>query len=212
MRATIPGTAEERALQEINSNIQRENEAAVARNQEAGKKGPSLRKGTRHQLKPKQFFKQEEFLYKEGKGISGLWYAENILKKHVFPYYNSVREHNPASRVYLVQDNVHLHSLGMRYCAPEIEAQRIRVAPHSRYSPDLHPIKLCFGKLERFLDGYEVHSSSKEAKQMASKYIQDIWEHNKKMRQFMADHLHPTYFLNVAEKCIQAGGGNNFNR
>src|SRR4051812_46589567 len=99
--------------------------------------------------------------------MSGLWYAENILKKHVFPYYNSVREHNPGSRVYLVQDNVHLYSLGMRYCAPEIEAQRIDVAPHSPNSPNLHPIELCFGELERFLDGYEVHSSSKEAKQMA---------------------------------------------
>ncbi|KAF2463930.1 uncharacterized protein BDR25DRAFT_362211 [Lindgomyces ingoldianus] len=192
LQATIPDTAEERALREINSNIQRENVAAVARNRETGKKGPSLRKGTRHQLKPEQFFKQEEFLYKEVKGISGLWYAESILKKHLFPYYNSVREHNPGKRVYLVQDNVHLHSLGMRYCAPEIEAQQILVAPHPTNSPDLHLIELCFGELGRRLNGLKVQSSGKEAKEMATRYIQEIWQHDEEMRQFMADHLHPT--------------------
>ena len=182
LQATIPGTAEERALREINSNIQRENEAAIARNREAGKKGASLRKGTRYPLKPQQFFKQEEFLYKEGKGMSGLWYAENILKKYVFPYYNSVREHNPGSRIYLVQDNVHLHHLGMRYCAPEIEAQRIDLAPHPPNSPDLHQIELCFGELERRLDGLKVQSSSKGAKEIATKYIQQIWQHDEEMR------------------------------
>ena len=210
VQATIPGTAEERALREINSNLQRENKAAIARNREAGKKGASLRKGTHYQLKPEQFFKQEEFLYKEGKGMSGLWYAENILKKHLFPYYNSVREHNPGKRIYLIQDNVHLHGLGMRYCAPEIEAQQIHVAPLSPNSPDLHLIELCFGELVRRLDGFKVQSRSKEAKQMAIKHIQEIWQHDEEMRQFMADHLHPTAWVEVAEKCKVANGDNNF--
>ncbi|KAF1972278.1 hypothetical protein BU23DRAFT_165190 [Bimuria novae-zelandiae CBS 107.79] len=99
--------------------------------------------------------------------MSGLWYAENILKDYVFPYYCSVRDHNPGAYVYLVQDNVYLHGLGLRYCAPEIEQYSIKFAPQPPNSPDLHLIERCFGRLEGFLDGFEVPSSSRASRQMA---------------------------------------------
>ena len=52
--------------------------------------------------------------------MSGLWYAKHVLKDLLFPYYKAICDNNPGCRVYLVQDNVYLHSLGMRYCAPKI--------------------------------------------------------------------------------------------
>jgi hypothetical protein len=45
---------------------------------------------------------------------------------------------------------------------------------------------------------------------MAKDYIKDIWQHNKDMRRYMAEKLHPLYFVEVAEKCLKAGGNNNF--
>ena len=58
-RATVAGTAEETALREVNGNIKKQNKEALARNRAEGKKGGALRKGTKHELTPEQFFKQE---------------------------------------------------------------------------------------------------------------------------------------------------------
>jgi len=197
-------------LAEINANIQQDNKEAVERNRADGRKGAALTKGTKRPKTAKNFFKEEEFVYKAGKGMSGLWYAESILKDYVFPYYCSVRDHNPTAYVYLVQDNVYLHGLGLRYCAPEIEQYSIKFAPQPPNSPDLHPIERCFGRLEAFLDGFDVPSGSKSSKQMAKDYIKDIWQHNENMRRYMAEKLHPQYFIEVADKCLEAGGNNNF--
>jgi hypothetical protein len=142
--------------------------------------------------------------------MSGLWYAENILKAHVFPYYEAIRRNNPSCRVYLVQDNVYLHGLGLRYCALEIEEKGILLAPHLPNSPDLHPIERCFGCLEGFLGDYEVDSSSKAAKQVAKDHVQWIWQRDQEMRRFMEEHLDPEYFVEVADKCLDHDGNNNF--
>ena len=86
--------------------------------------------------------------------MSGLWYAERVLKAELFLYYCAVRDRNPNAQVYLVQDNVYLHGLGLRYCAPEIQELGIKFAPHPPNSPDLHLIERCFGRLSRFLEDY----------------------------------------------------------
>ena len=128
----------------------------------------------------------------------------------MFPYYEAIRRNNPGCRVYLVQDNVYLHGLGIRYCAPEIKEKGILFAPHSPNSPDLHPIKRYFRRLEGFLDSFKVLSGGRESRQMAKDYIKEIWQHNKDMRRYMAEKLHPDYFFEVADKCLDAGGDNNF--
>ena len=209
-RATVAGTQEERALQELNNNIRQNNTQVIAANKAANKKGGSLRKGTQRLKTVEQFFPEEEFVYKSGKGMNGIWYAERILKDHVFPYYCAVRDHNPDSEVYLVQDNVYLHTLGLRYCAPEIEELKIKFAPQSTNSPDLHPIEVCFGRLEGFLWDYEVTGSSKKAKADAEEFIRSVWQEDETMRQYMAEHLHPQYFYNTAQACKQAKYQNNF--
>jgi hypothetical protein len=85
-------------------------------------------------LTPQDFFKYEDFIYESGKDMNGIWYAERVLKDLLFPYYEAVRENNPGAQVFLVQDNVYLHALGLRYCAPEIKEKDIRFAPHSSNS------------------------------------------------------------------------------
>lgn len=146
----VEGSFEHQQLRELNSNIVRDNRQAIERNKVQGLRGGGLRKGVKRLATPKSLFKTEEFVYKSGKGMSGIWYAEEILKRHLFPYYIAVRESNPDAYIYLVQDNVYLHSLGMRYCQPEVEALRIKSAHHPPNSPDLHPIEPCFGRLEGF--------------------------------------------------------------
>ena len=77
-------------------------------------------------------------------------------------------------------------------------------------SPDLHLIERCFGRLEAFLGDYDCNSSSKQAKQMAKEHIKVIWQQDEEMRRFMEEHLDPEYFIKVADKCLKAGGNNNF--
>jgi hypothetical protein len=113
-RAEVPGTQEERALRELNQNILHRNEAAKAANRAAGKKGAALCTGCKNLLTVNKFFKYEDFQYKSGKGMNGIWYAERVLKDILFPYYTAVRDNNPGAQVYLVQDNVSLHGLGLR--------------------------------------------------------------------------------------------------
>jgi hypothetical protein len=45
---------------------------------------------------------------------------------------------------------------------------------------------------------------------MAKDYIKEIWQHDADMRRYMAEKLHPQYFIEVAHKCLDAGGNNNF--
>jgi hypothetical protein len=109
-----------------------------------------------------------------------------------------------------VQDNVYLHGLRLRYCAPEIKEKDILLALHSLNSPDLHPIERCFGRLEGFLGDYKATSSSKAAKRMAKDHVQWVWQRDQEMRRFMEEHLNPKYFVQVANKCLEHGGNNNF--
>jgi hypothetical protein len=60
------------------------------------------------------------------------------------------------------------------------------------------------------LASYECLSSSKEAKKAAEQYIKEVWQGDETLRQYMAEKLHPTYFMRVAELCEDAGGQNNF--
>ncbi|KAF1357643.1 hypothetical protein EJ07DRAFT_157637 [Lizonia empirigonia] len=209
-RAEVAGTQEERALREINQNITRNNKVAKAANKAAGVKGGAIRKGVKYPVTPAKFFKYKDFIYKSGKGMNGIWYAERVLKDVLFPYYEAVRASNPGAQVFLVQDNVYLHGLGLRYCAPKIEKKDIRFAPHSPNSPDLHPIERCFGRLEGFLGDYEVKSASKQAKADAVAFVQSIWQEDETMRQYMAHQLHPDHFRDVANACKAAGYSNNF--
>ena len=107
--------------------------------------------------------------------MNGIWYAERVLKDVVFPYYEAVRANNPCTQVFLVQDNVYLHGLGLRYCAPKIEEKDIRFALYSLNLPDQHLIERCFRRLEGFLEDYEVKSASKQAKSNAVAFVQAIW-------------------------------------
>jgi hypothetical protein len=173
-------------------------------------KGGALCKGVKNPVTPAKFFKYEDFIYKSEKGMNGIWYAERVLKGVLFPYYEAVRANNPGAQVFLVQDNVYLHGLGLRYCAPEIEEKDIRFAPHSPNSPDLHLIERCFSRLEGFLGDYEVKSASKQAKADAVAFVQSIWQEDEMMRQYMAHQLHPDHFRDVANACKLAGYSNNF--
>jgi transposase len=209
-RATVVGTTEYNALREININIATNNKRAIEQNQAEGRTGAALRRGTKRPKTVDNFFKYDDFVHQAGKGMNGIWYAENVLKKYVFKYYCAIRDEYPGSRIYLVQDNVRLHSLGLRYCAPDIEELGIKFAPHPPNSPDLHPIESCFGRLEGFLQHYDHYGTGEAARKAAEQFIQHVWQEDEEMRQYMADKLHPTYFKKVAESCLDADGNNNF--
>ena len=197
-------------LTKINANIQRDNKDAQKRNLAKGKKEAAFKKSTKQPKTAKNFFKEKAFIYKAKKSISSVQYAKNILKDYVFLYYCSVRDYNPSVHVYLVQDNIYLYRLGLRYCAPKIKQYSIKFALQLLNLPNLHLIKRCFSCLKGFLDSFKVLSSSRELKQIAKDYIKDIQQHNKDIRRYIAKKLYLDYFFKVADKCLNAGGNNNF--
>ncbi|PVH92277.1 hypothetical protein DM02DRAFT_635494 [Periconia macrospinosa] len=208
--ASTFGTPEYRQLRDINDRITKENTRAKDRNRAEGRTGGGLRRGVRKLWTPEKLFSQEDFVYTRGKGMSGAWFALEILQKHVFPYYIAVRDSHPEADVYLVMDNVRLHGLALRLLVPEIERLGILRAPHPPNSPDLHPIEHCFGRLEGFLDDYLVRGSSKHEKEQAIKYIQYIWQEDEGMRRYMDRHLSMDYFARVADRCLSRFGNNNY--
>ncbi|KAF2251450.1 hypothetical protein BU26DRAFT_518104 [Trematosphaeria pertusa] len=81
--ALDPTTPEYRELTAFNEEIDKYNRDFKSRH--PGHKGM---KGLKKRRSPKQFFKHEIFTYNvDGKGMDAIWFAEQILKKQLFPYY-----------------------------------------------------------------------------------------------------------------------------
>ena len=209
-RAEVTGTHEERALRELNQNIQRTNKQVLAANRASGKTGGSLRKGVRHLVTSQKFYGYKEFTTTKGKGMNGIWFGEHILKELLIPYYYAVRDSNPSKHVFLIIDNVRLHGVGIRWCEQEVEALHIERAPHSQNSPDLHPIERCFGRLEGFLQDYRCESASKDAQADAAGSIVNYWQEDPQFEAYIAKHLAPKAFMRLAIRCKIHGGNNNY--
>jgi len=82
--------------------------------------------------------------------------------------------------------------------------------PHSPYSPDLHPIEHCFGRLKGFLNDYEVVGASKKAKETAEKYTKWVWQEDVEMNAYVVKKSLTTTFMLKALACIAHGGKNNW--
>lgn len=203
-RAYQEGTQEHRILQEANINIMRHNEQIKRVN-------PAARKGLKKLFTANRLFKPDKIKYsREQKGMNGPWYAENILRSLVFPYYHEIRRQNPDHTVFLIHDNVRIHRAAERYLKSLIEDQQILFAPHPPRSPDLHPIERCFGRLEAFLDDYKVSSSTQAEKQAAEAFVKELWQENTEMEEYMAYRLRVDSFKELASLCILHKGDNNF--
>ena len=209
-RAEVAGTHEEKALRELNNNIQRSNKNAYAANRAAGLKGGALRRGIRKPYTAERLYSFREFSTIRSKGINGTWFGENILKELLLPYYCAIRQNNPGKQVFLVMDNVRLHGVGLRYCEPELQELHIERAPHPPNSPDLHPIERCFGRLEGFLQDYKCLSASQQAQADAAKTIQQFWQDDYIMEAYIKKRLRTKEFMRLAIKCKIHGGNNNY--
>jgi len=198
------GTQEHQALQEVNINIMRHNDKLRREN-------PRIRKGLKKLFTADRFFKPDKIKYSgKQKGMNGAWYAENVLRSMVFPYYHEIRQRNPGYTIYLIHDNVRIHTYAEKYLKAIIQEQQILFAPHPPRSPDLHPIERCFGRMEAFLDDYKVDSSGQAEKEAAEAFVKQLWQENTEMEEYMATHLSISSFMELADLCIQNEGDNNF--
>lgn len=85
----------------------------------------------------------------------------------------------------------------------------IKFTLYPLYSPDLHPIKHCFGRLKGFLNDYKVVGALKKAKDDAEAYIKWVWQEDAKMNAYMAKKALTTTFIIKALTYIAHGGNNN---
>jgi hypothetical protein len=127
-------------------------------------------KGLNKFFKPDRHWKHKPFTKGAGKAMDADWYANYMLQAQIYLYYCTVRDANLHSEVFLIEDNVHLYRAAHSKMEQEAANLNIIFAPHSPYSPDLHPIEHCFGRLEGFLNDYEVVGASKKAKEDAETY------------------------------------------
>jgi hypothetical protein len=167
-------------------------------------------KGLKKFFKPDRHWKHKPFTKGAGKGMDADWYANYMLQAQIYPYYCTVRDANPHSEVFLIEDNVHLHQAARSKMEQEAANLNIKFAPHSPYSPDLHPIEHCFGRLKGFLNDYEVVGASKKAKEDAETYTKWVWQEDDEMNAYMAKKASTTTFMMKALTCIAHGGNNNW--
>ncbi|KAF2801988.1 uncharacterized protein BDZ99DRAFT_552320 [Mytilinidion resinicola] len=79
--ANIQGTWEYNHMKSVNYKIRGDNERLTQQ---------GIQKGRRYTRRPEQEFKYEVFTRGKGKGMDAAWYANNILKLLLYPYYFAV--------------------------------------------------------------------------------------------------------------------------
>lgn len=97
------------------------------------------------------------------KKLNFVWYAFEVYRKLLFPYYREICRHNRGRRVVIQEDN-HGPHLKARHqlLQPDIQQQGIVFANHPGNSPDLAPIEGLHSVHEKNLAsaGWRAHTFS----------------------------------------------------
>lgn len=195
-KAAEEGSPEWRLLQLKNSEIA------------AHKSNIRGRKGRKVPMTPERLFPMEEIERDSNKnkgGVDSIFYAFEIYQKLLFPYYRAVQRLNPASRVYIVEDNVGLHHRARRLLAPEIQPgteHEIRFLERPAFSPDLAPIEQLQDDQKELLRDYRlsIGSSSKAVKDKAAEEARRVWQESPEFNDHVIKRLSTQCFKGLASR------------
>lgn len=131
-RAMQPGTAEHTHLAQKNDDVAHHNLLLP----------PGQRKGRKRRFTPERLYPKETITRDHAKGgLDAVFYAFQVYKKELFPYYEDIRRLNPYKKVYIIEDNVGVHHKARRILAPLIAQKDILFLDTPVNSPDLNPIE-----------------------------------------------------------------------
>ena len=116
----IPGTAEY-------DNLKRRNKDVTAHNTQVtlNKEGTIKRHLTAARLYPFEELKQSD----DKGGLNFVWYAFEVLPKHLFPCFEAIQQNNKDRHVVIIEDNDPSHLKARRLLAAEITTRNIEFAP-----------------------------------------------------------------------------------
>lgn len=121
----------------------------------------------------------DEFIgNEEGKSITFTFYAFEIYRKHLFPYYHALKAANPGRRVVIQEDGTSYHKKARRVLQHEIFEQGIEFMDHPSNSPDLAPIETLQLDHSRRLDWFkfEVTNARKATRDKAMDLMREYWQ------------------------------------
>ena len=172
-RATIPGTSEHDLMQSLNQEVEAYNTSMRRQH---------IRSWRRRWIS-ERLFKEEKFVRDNKKGgLDFVWYAFNVYKKYLFPYYLEVRKEfrktDPDAVAYITEDNVGVHGKARRLLAGYIHENEILFADWPTWSPDLHSIEHLHREQKKLLlrEMYTPNSASAAARKRAAATIEKVWQ------------------------------------
>jgi len=90
------------------------------------------------EVTPSHLWPRERFIRDNRKGgLDFVWYAFEVYEKLLFPYYDKIRQAAGDRPVYIVKDNVGIHSKARRLLAREIAERGIHFITPLANSADL---------------------------------------------------------------------------
>lgn len=124
---------------------------------------------------PEQLYPFETFVgNEEGKAVNFIFYAFEIYRKHLFPYYHALKQANPSKKVVIQEDNAPYHTKARRLLH-EIFKQGSEFMDHPSNSPDLAPIETVQWEHPKKLDWFtfEVKDAKKATRDKAMALMKD---------------------------------------
>jgi hypothetical protein len=107
-----------------------------------------------------------------------VWYAFEVLQKHLFPYHKALRDNNPSKEVIVVEDNDPSHIKARKLLAAEINQHQIMFAPHSGNSPDFNLVETLQKYHNKLLKDYSVNitGAAQAVNAEAQAKLEEAWQ------------------------------------
>lgn len=193
-QALIPGTVQQRALQELNNEVNRLDRDCPL---------PSGRQ--RRQRRPEWHFKQERAERDKSKGgIDWLRYREQILKPILYPWAFEISQLTQR-QVYIIEDNAGVHAKAKRW-SKDLRSQYngwVKCVDWPALSPDLNRIERIWDSLK---DDFEKLRSAQLSRMAIKDRLIESW---RSTTQSKID-IECRRFRSILQKVKENDGNNNF--
>ena len=195
-QAAIPGTWQSRALEEINSNIERQN---VEEERQGRHK--------RRRRGPHQEFKEEQLKFQRKGGINWVAYRTRVLEPLLYPWINELQASTGMPVTYLVEENAPAHQTVQRIDAEERTKRGIITFKWPSNSPDLNQIEPVWCDQKDEIATFQFTGASQETVEAAKAVLVQTWN---EYPQELINRRCATFYEKL-ERCILHGGNNNYN-
>lgn len=201
--ASIHGTSEHQYLAWMNTQVKIKRLWMRANANDSG--GPK-------DWTPERLFPYQHHDPKDGaKKLNFVWYAFEVYRKLLFPYYRETCRRNPGRRVVIQEDNHGPHLKARKLLQPEIQQQGIVFVNHPGNSPDLAPIEGLQGEHERKLASfvYEVRDAQAATVRRTKSLLRCTWQ-SKDFDETVKGKVCRAAYKELAKRCKMVGGSNHF--